>query len=422
MFPENELPIIPANYQFTSKLLREKLSPEPSSNPPNFEHLHAWAESQNTPMVRQIAKKMVTNLNYISHQKFLTQLCATIADFDEKTNGAPYCLVIAENQYDKLFREGCSDTWVAGLALKHANLRKPEAILSLGDCHNHFLVNPNMKNVLILDDAAYSGQQKTKAMTHFFEVHRNYRLHRLNVYIGLVYQSNLAETKIKATDSTNSMTILEHGKIPSMMDAFNKREKEYLYASKLIIDGFHCDLSREMMARFKPEDIHQGLTLTYFDHTYPDFMSAYEPLYTGVNLLASTQHLKRLKEHMGESMSLDSFQDSVPHHNQSTGYTIPTIKRPYDRRPQVHTFFMSDRSTSASDYVKVNMTDEQQKAFDLRYVNEDAFLRIPTQKTVFNTTAYLTRNIFARPSRVELERESYGLQKLCNDLVPTHSV
>jgi hypothetical protein len=312
---------------------------KPISNPPNRMHLKAWAEHQNTPMLRQIAHKIIEHINHISFETFLSQLRVTVADFHEKTNGEPYVILIAEAQQDKV-ADGCSDTWVVELAREAAGLRRPEAILTQANCTAYFKGHPRYQHVLVLDDAAYSGTQKQRDMDSFFFLPYT---DRLQIYMGLVYASAMAVEKMREF----GLTLLKHGHIASIMDAFTRQERRYIQALDL---GF----------------LKQSITLTYFDHRYPDFMSTYLYVYSGINLL-STQTWMIMHDVLGyqaKAMDEDTWKTLTyalfPNMSDRVGYNIPKVMPPYGKQMDMD----SSDAVSKLPYVHTSMTEEQQKAFD----------------------------------------------------------
>ncbi len=344
----------------------------PAANPPNVKHLNEWVESQITPMLRQIARKIVSHLNHVSFEKFLAQLKETITDFHAKTNDKPYVILLAEERMNKLFREGCSDVWVADLAFEYANLREPVAILNLCNYEAYLEENPNIKHVLVLDDAAYSGTQKSRAMDSFFRATKDYD--NFNVYMGLIYLSAFAKKAIQESSDAEGLHFLKHGHMPSIMEAFDASEKSYI-------------------ARLKPYFIEDAITLTYFDHTYPDYMSAYDPIYRGTNLFPMTS-LGTMMGALGYGIDehWNTRVDQVmPNRSARTGYTIPKIKRPYDKRMDISGVV---NEQSYLPFQSTSMTEEQQRKVD------SCFNQIPSR----------TLGLFEEPSDedVDWDRGSEG--------------
>lgn len=243
-------------------------------NSPNYTRLQNWANSQITPALREIANKIIENINYISFEDFLQQLIIVINDFKLKNNDAPYILLISEDKYSTLL-DGCSDLWIANLALEHG-LPRPEAIITLNKLMSspQYLQNFNAQNILILDDAAYSGAQKSMALEYLIVTYYGYDiLSKMNLFLGLVYITKHAKENILQTvqDNTeagtvfNTFTFLEHAHIPSAIDCLDDRQRAYAQSLGIA-------------------DIDNRHTLTYFDHKFPDFQSTMQQFYKGESL------------------------------------------------------------------------------------------------------------------------------------------
>ncbi len=92
------------------------------SSPPDKKAMDAWVECHKSiPQVREIAKKLSDNINYVSYETFSNQLKKTIADFNKKKK--PYILWIPQLTTRDERVEGCSDVWVAGIALEHCGFQ-----------------------------------------------------------------------------------------------------------------------------------------------------------------------------------------------------------------------------------------------------------------------------------------------------------
>lgn len=315
----------------------ERFEPEkPASSPPNYTHLEEWANSQITPMLRQIARKMVAKLNHVPFQTFIEQLKMTVEDFHARTENQPYVIVIAESNPTK-FREGCSDFWVIGLAFRYASLREPQSILNLYTIKSYLEKNPTIKNVLVLDDAAYSGTQKTKAMKEFYQSCND--IPKLNVYMGIAYLTLYAKNRMEEVGSGKGLQFLKHGQMLPISEAFDANEQRYINSLEMLF------LQDSM-----------GITLTYFDHRYPDFMSAYKLIYTGTDIFpgfqigflmgiysqysreqpdpAQTEGVCNDAENLTAQRFNELVDKFIPNYNREViGYTIPKITPPYDKRP-----------------------------------------------------------------------------------------
>ncbi|WP_147279877.1 hypothetical protein [Legionella worsleiensis] len=240
---------------------------------PNREHMAEWANAQITPMTRQIAEKIIDNFQYISFERFMYQLQQTINDFHQKSNGAPYILLLGESRPDKLNR-GCSDQWVIGLALEHCGLREPVVILTPESLKAWCVDNPDITQVLMLDDASYSGNQKTHVL---YNLRGN---NTLSFYLGIPFMSQYAERALSECHSIfKGLFVLDHHRMPSARDILDPEERKYAKAA-------HISLA------------HADKTITYFDHRFADEFSCFQPLYNGRYILGGT-HIRDIMNLLG---------------------------------------------------------------------------------------------------------------------------
>jgi hypothetical protein len=296
---------------------------------PNSSHLADWAESQITPIARKIAQKMVDNLQYIPFEAFLKPLQKTIHNFHEKLNDEPYVLLLGEFKPDKLKR-GCSDQWMIGLALEYCGLKEPEIILTPDQLKSWQSTHPTVTNLLMLDDASYSGQQKKDILEYFVNRKNELKSHELSFYVGIPFMTHYAENQLSAMRLTfKNLIVLDHAYMPSTAEILDP--KEIFYAEQTNI-GY----------------ISHRQTLTYFDHRFADFYSCFQQIYDGSNLLmAESVHMMRFLGYTFESqfakknkhlqlitdvdqyntiaISLTDPNSWIP----CSGYAIPTIIPPY---------------------------------------------------------------------------------------------
>jgi hypothetical protein len=302
-------------------------TPLPVQAPPNREQLQEWANSQLTPVVRRIAHKVIDNIQYIDFETFKEQLKRTVTDFHHAVPQAPYVLVIAEDRGWKL-REGCSDLWVAGLAFEYANLRCPQAIVTLPHIKQYLQQHPDIKHLLILDDASFSGQQKYERLS-------DYRHHLCSggsptVYLGILYVSQYAKDRLRQLGSQIPMIFLNHTHMPVSIDGFNEEEKKFIHAFRM--------------------NLKDSQTLTYFDHRYPDFMSTNSNLQDG-SMLISAVCIHEIMRYLGYQTASDKKDADLtalspndwnkmvtaifPNYNQRVrGNMIPIIVPPYYQKTE----------------------------------------------------------------------------------------
>lgn len=294
---------------------------------PNWEHLAEWISAQPTPMTRQIAQKLADNLQYIPFENFLSQLRKTIDDFHQKSNGAPYILLLGESRPYKL-KQGCSDQWIIGLALEHCGLREPVMILTHHTLNAWRINHPDITHVLMLDDASYSGHQKKDVLITLGEELT------LSFYIGIPFMTQTAERTLMVQQSHfKELIFLDHAYMPSTWDILTTKEQDYVKAANIAF-------------------ISDRQTITYFDHRFADYESCFQQIYDGSSLLGG-EHIEDLmlllgytyipyKKIFDDQLQLISNPDEyntiafnlvVPNDNKNfSGYLIPQIIPPYQLR------------------------------------------------------------------------------------------
>lgn len=228
---------------------------------PNQERLNEWAESQCTPMTKRIAHKIVKNLQYICFEDFLSQLKKVVDDFHTLVPDEPYILMLGESDQKKL-DIGCSDLWCIGLALEHCGLREPEVVLTPNQFLRHQKKYQRISHILMLDDAAYSGSQKTNILKAFSPNGIS-----LSLYLGIPFMTHTAK-KVLADCQTyfKELIVLDQQNMPTMNEILDS--EEYHYAQSVEMNY-----------------ISDGHALTYFDHRFADLVSAFQTVYRGESLL-----------------------------------------------------------------------------------------------------------------------------------------
>lgn len=231
--------------------------------PPRQEVIDNWVENNvkysPTDFTRQITQKIANNINHISFDDFLSQLKKTIKAFNEQCP-EPYALCILERRPEKL-EEGSSQNWVSGLAFEDCGLVYPEAIINSDNLPSFVSEYPEIKNILILDDAAYSGQQIESLLW------KKIPDAALNFYFGLPFMANRAKTTLENifANEKASIQLLPHVNMPLIKEILSKEE---IKLTKTYKDTFFNNLSFD-------------ITLSYFDHKHPDFMSTFMNLENG---------------------------------------------------------------------------------------------------------------------------------------------
>lgn len=227
-------------------------------SPPKKEAIEKWVEWHKFNSKRHhIARKIADNINYISFEKFLLGLKETINDFNARVQG-PYLLWIPQDSDRK--KEGCSDLWTAGLAFEYCGLRRPEAIIRSDKLVDYLKEHPAIKDILVLDDASYSGKHIAEQIAFDFEDPVNTSVPggvaNFKLYVGIPFMTSRSESRLLGSET---IFLLHHSQIKSIGEIFDNQNIE-------VSDGYR-------LTTF--------LTTTYFDHKFADFLSVLQVLWDG---------------------------------------------------------------------------------------------------------------------------------------------
>lgn len=296
-------------------------------SPPNFKALTEWVNChRDNAVLTSLARKLADHINYIPFEKFLAQLKLTIQHFNEKIT-EPYVLWTPKEN-------GGSDLWVASLALEHCGLRWPSAIVGTTQLPQFLQQNPDIKHILLLDDAAYGGSHISaeiyKANVQcFMETKKTELIEARQLIIGIAFLTQNAIKKISQNQAFQSITILSHAHMPLMQEILSTAEQKSL-------ENFRITCTNK--------------TLSYHDHAYPDCWSTLPNFEDGTHLMRISGVMSYMGT-MGYTISL--YAEEYPHAtiiqnpdewNQlvtrlmpaAHSAIIPTIVRPYRLKHPVY--------------------------------------------------------------------------------------
>lgn len=293
---------------------------------PNYEHLREWVDSQATPKLREIAQKMVQNLHYVSFADFLAALNLIVTRFNQQIGSEPFIIVVAGSS--KKAKEGCSDRWVPAIALQHTELNPPSNITTIAELPLALVSNPNIKNILLLDDATYSGAQMSETISSIINTLggiQTLNTMYLNIHIAIPYYTKEAMDQISSKPPylhKLQINFIGHQPMPTMLEIIGVENFEYL-------------------KKIGTQDIYPRQTLTYFDHRLADHWSIYQPIYTGEMVKFNTELLLNcigctFDPHNAKQKSLtyvtpDDVKKLLPniYTHIHYGYNIPKVFKPY---------------------------------------------------------------------------------------------
>lgn len=198
--------------------------------------LNAWVDAHNTPMLRQIARKIVDNIQYISNEAYQAQLKTMHEDFHAK---------IGNDAFVTLW-DGVNEK------------NKPKNALKVSELPVHLLENPNIKHVLVLGRKA--GFNALALIDFFWKLNSGTR-EKLKFYIGVPYLTRDVANRLQDL----KMQVLKYEPLLLLMDCFTLKEKTY-------IQTLHSP------------HFSSALTLSYFEDNFPDDKCTFQPIMTGETL------------------------------------------------------------------------------------------------------------------------------------------
>ncbi len=208
------------------------------------------------PSFKPIAKILINKINHVTYKKFKSQLKRSVEDFNNylsKQSDQSYIIVVP-GTFQK------SSLWVTTIA-KDFLAYPPEKIIMIDDPDiKGILRQSTSKNVVMFDDAAYSGSQMSdEYFPEFKDIGKM-------VHPIIPFMTKSAENKFSVELEKLQIKYKLHKH--ATMDSF----------SKFLSDKQKRLLTEEGTAEFKPQSIDKktnpsgfdNLTLTYFDHKKPD--------------------------------------------------------------------------------------------------------------------------------------------------------
>ncbi len=243
------IPITPHNLTRGNSLLENYCFKRPNPNPPKPEShpvnqtaLDLWVNSHCGKKRRQVAEKIAQSIRHVSQQEFERQLIQTIGYFNDHFTSLPK----EEQRYVLVAIDGKSNAWVSDLAFPHLSI-KPEAILNY-PCHKDFLsLNPEIRHLVLFDDAIYSGLQMLAIIGSMPD-------RQIHVIVPFMTETNLLPLQQRP------FTIYPNQKIKTVIDEIGYENVRYLKDYPLY---------------------GQYTTTTYFDHKVGDSVSFFNPLLSG---------------------------------------------------------------------------------------------------------------------------------------------
>lgn len=230
------------------------LNPNPpvplTSNAILQEKANAWIEAHEESL-QNTARKFIQNIRHISFSQFTDRLRRAVESFNRRLTGLPeeqrkFVIVIPQHKVHS------SNKWTTELALPF--FKKPPEDIILSSQLNAFLVqNPQVKQVVLVDDAVYSGKQMSSYL-------QEYRKIGIQYHVIVPYTTSPGLRRIAGEQTW----ISDHEMIFCMEDLCNM--------------GLFSEEEQQVLKNAIDEDdrqYFQSRSLTYFDHKIADGVSTY---------------------------------------------------------------------------------------------------------------------------------------------------
>jgi hypothetical protein len=224
----------------------------------NNELSKAWVNAH-PPEFKGVAQKLVDNINFITHEKFLSQLKKSVESFnsylDNQTDKS-YIIVVPGN-YQK------SSLWVTSLAADF--LKYPPANIVMLDDPNfrEIIGRKEYKHIAIFDDASYSANQMSSYLGPIAFLGKGKSLHPIIPFMTTVAENILSGV---LTESNVKHTISPHEIMPSFSEKLTDEE-----INLLRIKG-PLAFKLEPVSDDNPTGVNH-LTATFYNHKMPDYLS-----------------------------------------------------------------------------------------------------------------------------------------------------
>lgn len=212
--------------------------------------------------LRTTARKFIQNIRHISFKRFINRLNVAVKSFNHYLMGLPegqrkFVIVIPQ---DKIHS---SNKWVTDLALPF--FKKPPEDVILSDQFAGFKSRyPEVKRLVLLDDAAYSGKQLRNVLSSL--PRGDHQFHAIVPYITSTGLSRIADVNVWISDHVKMLSVGDLCKI----GAFTQEEEKLL---------------EDATGDYDHGDLHCR-SLTYFDHKIADYLSTYDNILNWGRLLA----------------------------------------------------------------------------------------------------------------------------------------
>ena len=246
-FIKEDIPIPKKTYLLNEKAFEEKIK--------NIDSCKAKDETKTK--LKDIMNYIRDNTIHINFKNFMKNLYESVQKFEEKIGEEPYILYIPHPDITSPYNEK-SNYWVSQIVY-HMLKRKPSEIISI--LRKEYYNDKNY-NILLCDDAIFSGTQMRDRILIDIEIPGSYinnpefdtsdvYKYNFNIFIIVPFITEIGKQKI----------------VSLKKDKTDKKMEINLF--------YNFEIKKPSVPHIK----NQRVSLFYFDHRIPDFMSTYSVLY-----------------------------------------------------------------------------------------------------------------------------------------------
>ncbi|MBF0522531.1 MAG: glycerophosphodiester phosphodiesterase [Candidatus Omnitrophica bacterium] len=228
-------------------------------NPIDVEKSKQWVAAQGTPELRDLAQFLLNHVTHITQKEFEAALENMVNDFNSKLGDKPYVLIMPRDKGER------SESWTYQLALEKG-LKPAQYIIKTdgGVLSYDQRILKDVKNVVFIDDAFYSGTQVLNASQALLSHITVFDPQDINIHFLTPFMTSFAQNKILTNPKA---FVYQHQTMPTISD---------ILASNAEYEKLFKTLIYENIDRGYP-----GITLTYFQHKVADSVSVLSWVFGG---------------------------------------------------------------------------------------------------------------------------------------------
>lgn len=221
------------------------------------EKAQQWVDKEVDPEVKKIKRKILANVNYVSAKEFKKNLSIVSVEAFQKINGDYVVL------WD--YKAHSSKRWVFH-QIQSILPRKPVLATYFAPTADkvigvaNMIYEKNIENIVVFDDAAYSGEQLINRILLPLIKFFNEKNKEIKIFLIIPYITSLAKRRIEQVKFPSfisvDLTYLKH--MDTLLEILTEEEKNILLNTE------------------REEFQFLGATLTFFDHRVADDHSFFE--------------------------------------------------------------------------------------------------------------------------------------------------